>query len=70
MVIGHPSYPDTSGCGAYRAGWVDAWERLCLWGASASVAVCLFAFVNQSLPPEPNPFDVLIEEHADPLDRM
>ena len=53
-----------------RAGWADAWERLCWWGAGASVAVCLFAFVNQSLQPEPNPFDVLLESTADAPDMM
>jgi hypothetical protein len=53
-----------------HSGWADAWERLSWWGAGASVAVCLFAFVNQSLQPEPNPFDVLIEAQADAADPM
>lgn len=53
-----------------RSGWADAWERLSWWGASTSVAVCLFAFVNQSLQPEPNPFDVLLEASADAPDLM
>ena len=53
-----------------RSGWADAWERLSWWGAGVSVAVCLMAFVNQSLQPEPNPFDVLIEAQADAADLM
>lgn len=53
-----------------KSNWAEHWERLSWWGASASVAVCLFAFVNQSLQPEPNPFDALIESPADSLDLM
>lgn len=53
-----------------HAGLADSWERLCWWGASASVAVCLLAFVNQSLQPESNPFDALIEAPADVLELM
>lgn len=53
-----------------RSGLADIWERLCWWGASASVAVCLTAFVSQSLQPEPNPFDVLLEAQADAADLM
>jgi len=53
-----------------ESNWAAHWERLCWWGASASVAVCLFTFVNQSLQPEPNPFDVLIEVQADAVDLM
>ena len=53
-----------------KSNWAEHWERLCWWGASASVAVCLFAFVNQSLQPEPNPFDVLLEAQADAPDMM
>lgn len=41
--------------------WVELWERLCWWGAGAIVAVCLVAAGYQSLAPEPNPFDVLME---------
>ena len=53
-----------------KPNWAEHWERLCWWGASASVAVCLFAFVNQSLQPEPNPFDVFIEARVDAADLM
>jgi hypothetical protein len=53
-----------------RSGLADAWERLCWWGAGASVAVCFMAFVSQSLTPEPNPFDALIETPADVLEVM
>ena len=53
-----------------RSGLADAWERLCWWGASASVAVCLLTFASQSLQPEPNPFDVLLEAQADAPDMM
>ena len=51
-----------------RLNWTDAWERLCWWGAGASVAVCLIAFVNQSMQPDSNPFDVLLEAQADTPD--
>jgi len=53
-----------------RSGWADAWERLSWWAAGASVAVCLLAFVSQSLQPDPNPFDVLIEAPADVVELM
>ena len=51
-----------------RSSWGDLWERLCWWGASASLAVCLLAFVNHSLQPDPNPFDVLLEAQANDAD--
>ena len=44
--------------------WTEPWERLCWWGAGASVAVCLVAAGYQSLAPEPNPLDVLMEAQA------
>jgi len=47
-----------------RSNWAELWERLCWWGAGASVAVCLVAASYQSLAPEPNPFDVLLEAQA------
>ena len=56
--------------GQGRSGRADVWERLCWWGASASVAVCLLAFVNQSLQPEANPFDELIEAPSEVLEVM
>jgi hypothetical protein len=43
----------------------DAWERLSWWGAGASVALCLLVFVGQSLRPEANPFDELMETQAE-----
>ena len=43
----------------------NLWERLCWWGASVSVAVCLTAFVSQSFQPEGNPFDPLMEPLVD-----
>lgn len=51
-----------------RSGLADIWERLCWWGAGASVAVCLLAFAGQSLQPEPDPFDALMEAPADVLE--
>jgi anti-sigma-K factor RskA len=53
-----------------RSGRADAWERLSLWGASASVALCVMAFVGQSFQQEANPFDSLIDTPADPLEMM
>ena len=54
--------------GRGRSGLSDAWERLCWWGAGVSVAVCVLAFVGQSLQPEPNPFDELIDAPATVLE--
>jgi hypothetical protein len=48
----------------------DVWERLCWWGAGASVVVCLSAFAGQSLQPEPDPFDTLMEAPADVLEML
>ena len=56
--------------GRGRSGLADAWERLCWWGASASVALCVMAFVSQSFEQESNPFDDLIEASADVLEVM
>ena len=38
----------------------DIWERFCWWGASVSVAVCVAAFAQQALSPEPNAFDLIL----------
>ena len=54
--------------GERRVGRAEVWERLCWWGAGASVAVCLMAFASQSLQPEPDPFDALMEAPAEVLE--
>ena len=46
----------------------NLWERLCWWGASVSVAVCLTAFVSRSFQPDPNPFEPLFEAPVDGLE--
>lgn len=47
-----------------RNGWADVWERLCWWGASASIAVCLLVFAQKTMTPEPSAFDLLLEVEA------
>lgn len=42
----------------------DLWERISCWGASVSVAVCVAAFTQQMLQPEPNVFDLVLEMQA------
>lgn len=42
----------------------DILERFCWWGASVSVAVCVAAFAQQALSPEPNAFELVLEIQA------
>jgi hypothetical protein len=41
--------------------WLDAFERLCWWGAGATVALCLVLGVLHRPPPEPDAFAPLLE---------
>ncbi|HZO86525.1 MAG TPA: hypothetical protein VFC26_14995 [Verrucomicrobiae bacterium] len=45
-----------------RASAADVWQRLCWWGATASIAICLFSAVYRATLPEPNAFDLLLEQ--------
>jgi hypothetical protein len=45
--------------------WADAWERVCWWGVGASLAVCFMALVGDSLQPDPNPFDGMLDAEAE-----
>lgn len=42
----------------------DVLERFCWWGASVSVGVCVVAFAQQALSPEPNVFELVLEIQA------
>lgn len=44
-----------------RPSWAVAFERLCWWGAGATVALCLLVGVLQRPPPEPEVFELLLE---------
>jgi hypothetical protein len=44
--------------------WADLFERFGWWGAAASAAICLMAFVHGKNLSEPNPFDVLLEAES------
>ena len=50
-----------AGEGAGRPGRASHWERLCWWGASVSVAVCVTAFAHRMLAPELNALDLVLE---------
>jgi hypothetical protein len=47
-----------------------AWERLCWWGATTGVAICLFVFVQQHRVAETNAFDVLLNTPTEEVDLL
>ena len=47
-----------------RANIANVWKRLCWWGATASLLVCLSSAVYRATLPEPTAFDSLLEEPA------
>jgi hypothetical protein len=49
---------------ARKPGVADVWQRLCWWGATASLLVCLTSAIYRASLPEPNAFDVLLQEPA------
>ena len=47
-----------------RTDLTDLWQRLSWWGATASLLICLSAAVYRATLPEPNAFDLLLEQPA------
>ena len=48
----------------------DLWQRLCWWGATASLLVCLTSAIYRASLPEPTAFDVLLEEPGMEVDEF
>ena len=53
-----------------RPSIADVWQRLCWWGATASLLICLSSAVYRAALPEPNAFDVLLEEPGMEVDEF
>ena len=45
-----------------RANTVYVWQRVCWWGATASLLICLSSAVYRATLPEPTAFDLLLQE--------
>ena len=49
---------------------LQMWQRLCWWGATVSVLICLLSAAYRSALPEPNAFDLLLEQPVTESDSL